>query len=61
MPHTDAGMKLFEGGHERRIKRLQRRNELVELLDAALNVSSVNVASPVPVIQIERPPLSSSS
>jgi hypothetical protein len=56
IPHTDAGVELFEGGHERRIRRLQRRHELVELLDASLNTSTTNVSTPI--IQLEQLSLS---
>lgn len=33
VPHTDAGIELFDGGYERRVRRLERRHELVELLN----------------------------
>lgn len=45
VPQTEHGMALFEGGQERRLKRLNRREELISLVNASQKT--------VPIIQFK--------
>jgi hypothetical protein len=45
IPQTEHGMALFEGGHERRLKRLNRRQELISLVNASQQTA--------PIIQVQ--------
>jgi hypothetical protein len=46
VPQTEHGLALFEGGHERRLKRLNRRQELISLVNASQKTT-------VPIIQVQ--------
>jgi hypothetical protein len=42
IPETDAGWELYEGGNDRRLKRLNQRHELIDLVNTSRKVPSLH-------------------
>lgn len=52
IPQTEAGWELYDGGTERRLKRLDQRQELINLVNSSHDELLSPVMS-VPVIHID--------